>query len=77
MGLSWETVLGDSETEQSWQHFKDAFVRAQELSISQNKKSDRQGKKQGWLNKDLLVRLMEKKEKYKDWEQAISGLRRI
>ena len=77
MGLSLETVLGDSETEQSWQHFKDAFVRAQELSISQHKKSDRQGKKQGWLNKDLLVRLMEKKEKYKDWEQAISGLRRI
>ena len=77
MGLSWETVLGDSETEQSWQHFKDAFVRAQELSISQHKKSGRQSKKQGWLNKDLLVRLMEKKEKYKHWEQAISGLRRI
>jgi len=31
--ISWETVLRDKEVEESWLLFKDAFLRAQELSI--------------------------------------------
>jgi len=63
--ILWETGLRDKGTGQSWQCFKDAFLRAQELLFPQNKKSGRQGRKPAWL-----VRLREKKEKYKQWEQG-------
>ena len=53
-----------------WFRFKDAFLGVQELSIPQNKKSDRQGRKPAWLSKDLLVRLRERKKKYKQWMQG-------
>ena len=65
-----DTILRDNRTEQSWQHFKDAFLRAQELSIPQHKKSSRKGSKSAWLSKDLLVRLSEKKGIYRQWKQA-------
>lgn len=35
-----EAVLRDKEREQSWQYFKDNFLRAKEISISQHKKSE-------------------------------------
>jgi len=35
----WEMVLRHRETEQSWQIFKDAFDRAQDLSLPRCKKS--------------------------------------
>jgi len=41
----WETVLRDKGIEQSWQLFKDTFLKAQELSISQYKKPSRGSKK--------------------------------
>ena len=43
----WETVLRDKGTEQRWQHFKNVFLRAQELFIPQNKKLGRGGRKPG------------------------------
>ena len=33
--IPWETVLRDKGMEQSWQHFKVAFLRVQKLSIPQ------------------------------------------
>jgi len=36
--IPWKTVYRDKGTEQSWQYFKDAFLRTEELSIPQNKK---------------------------------------
>ena len=43
-GISWETVLKDMGTEQSWQLFKDTLLRVQELSIPQQKKLNRGGR---------------------------------
>jgi len=45
-----ETVLRDRGAEQSWQIFKDAFRRAQELSVPRCKKSDKEGKRLAWLS---------------------------
>ena len=42
-GISWETVLKDMGTEQRWQLFKDTLLRAQELSVPQQKKRGRGG----------------------------------
>ena len=42
---SWEADLRDKGLEESWLLFKDAFLRAQELSVPQNKKAGRGGRK--------------------------------
>ena len=51
--------------EQSWLLFKDAFLRAQELSIPQNRKAGREGR-----NQHGLVKLRKKKGKYRQWKQG-------
>ncbi|KFQ86650.1 hypothetical protein N337_07878, partial [Phoenicopterus ruber ruber] len=66
----WETSLRDKGAEQSWQIFKDAFHRAQELSIPRCKKSRKEGKRRAWLSHDLLVKLKGKKEMHKWWTQG-------
>ncbi|KFZ67747.1 hypothetical protein N338_13227, partial [Podiceps cristatus] len=66
----WETALRDKGAEWSWQIFKDAFHRAQELSIPWCKKSDKEGKRPAWLNRDLLVKLKGKKEMHRQWKQG-------
>ena len=49
-GTPWETALRDKGAEQSWQIFKDAFHRVQELSIPRCKKSGKEGKRLAWLS---------------------------
>ena len=65
-----ETVLRDREAEQSWQIFKDAFHKAQELSIPQCKNSGREGTRLAWLSRDLLVKLKGKRELHRQWKQG-------
>jgi len=36
--ISWDAVLKDKDVEESWLLFKDAFLRAQELSVPLNRK---------------------------------------
>ena len=43
-GIPWETVLKGTGTEQSWQLLKDTLLRAQRLSIPQQKKLSRGGR---------------------------------
>ena len=69
---SWETALRDEGAEQSWQIFKDAFHRAQELLIPQCKKSRKEGKRPAWLSQDLLVKIKGKKKKHSQWKQGPS-----
>ena len=58
----WETALRDKGAAQSWQIFKDAFHRAQELSVPRCRKSRKEGKRPAWLSQDMLVKLEGKKE---------------
>jgi len=46
----WEMVIRYKGAEQSWQIFKDAFHRAQELSVPRCKKSGKEGKRPAWLS---------------------------
>ena len=48
-----EAFLRDKGVEQSWLLLKDTFLKAEELSIPQNKKAGRGGRKPVWLSKDL------------------------
>ena len=46
--IPWEIVLWDTGTEKNWQLFKDTFLKAQELSISQHKnQAEEAGNQQG------------------------------
>jgi len=51
-GIPWETALRNKGVGQRWQRqiFKDAFHRAQELSIPRCKKSGKEGKRLAWLS---------------------------
>ncbi|KAK4806963.1 LOW QUALITY PROTEIN: hypothetical protein QYF61_027330 [Mycteria americana] len=64
----WETVLTDKGAEQSWQIFKDAFHKAQELSVPRCRKSGKEGKRPAWLDRDLLVKLKSKRELHRQWK---------
>ncbi|PKU45711.1 nedd4-binding protein 2-like 2 [Limosa lapponica baueri] len=66
----WETALRGKGAEQSWQVFKDAFHRVQELLIPSYKKSGKEGKRPAWLSQDLVVKLKGKKEMNKQWKQG-------
>ena len=69
-GIPWENVLKGMGTEQSWQLFKDTLLRVQELSITQQKKLSRGGRRPAWLCKDLQLKLREKREMYRKWKQS-------
>lgn len=62
--------LRDKDVEESWLVFKDAFLRAQELSVPLNKKAGRGDGKPAWLSKDLLGKLRAKRGTYSFWKQG-------
>ena len=64
----WKTVLMDKGAEQRWQIFKEAFFRAQELSIPDVASQERKARP-AWLNWDLLVKLKSKKKMHRQWKQ--------
>ncbi|KFW92656.1 hypothetical protein N336_07629, partial [Phalacrocorax carbo] len=66
----WEMVLRDKGTEESWQIFKDAVHKAQELSVPRCKKSGKQGERPAWLSQDMLVKLKSKRELHRQWKQG-------
>ena len=61
----WEFVLKDKEAKQI---FKEAFLRAQELSIPRCRKSGKESESLAWLNQDLLVKLGSKKKMHRQWK---------
>ena len=46
----WDTAVRDKGAEQSWQSFKGAFLRVQELLIPTCKKSGKEGKRLAWMS---------------------------
>ena len=69
-------VIMDIGVEQNWQLLKDTFLRAQELPIPWHKKSSTEGRKSARLNKDLLVKLKEKRGMHRQ-EAETRGVGRI
>ncbi|KFZ52648.1 hypothetical protein N338_12088, partial [Podiceps cristatus] len=67
---SWEMVLRDRGTEQSWQIFKEVIRRAQELSIPWCKKLGKEGKRPAWLKREMLVALRRKRDLHGQWKQG-------
>ena len=59
----------DIGTEQTWQLFKDTYLRIQRLSLTQHLKSSKGGRRPAWLSKDLMGKLRVKKEMHRQWNQ--------
>ena len=55
--------------EQSWQIFKEVFLGMQELSIPRCSMLEKEGKRQVWLNWDLLIKLKSNKKMHRQWKQ--------
>ena len=66
----WEMVFMGKGAEQSWQIFKEAFLRVQELSIHRYRKSGKESKRPAWLNWDLQVKLGSNKKMHKQRMQG-------
>ena len=66
----WVAFLNDKEAEQSWQIFKETFLRAQELSIPRCRKSVKEYKELAQLNWDLMVKLQSKRKMHRLWKQG-------
>jgi len=66
----WEMVFMGKGAEQSWQIFKEAFLRVQELSIHRYRKSGKESKRPAWLNWDLQVKLGSNKKMHKQRKQG-------
>ncbi|KFQ66130.1 hypothetical protein N335_00947, partial [Phaethon lepturus] len=66
----WENALRDKGAEQSWQIFKDAFHRAQELLIPRCQKSGKEVMRPAWLSGDLLGKVKGKKEMHRQWKRG-------
>jgi len=66
----WESVLRDKGAEQKWQIFKEAFLRAQQLSILRCRKSGKESKGPAWLKHYPLVKLESKKKMHRQWKQG-------
>lgn len=68
-GTSQETALRNKEAEETWQLFKDIFLRAQELSVPTCKKSVKEGRTPACLSKVLLVKLIYTRAMNTQWKQ--------
>ena len=66
---SWKTVLMGKGGEQSWQIFKEGFLRMQELFIPRWSQSGKEDKRPTWLNHHLMAKLKSKKKIHRQWKQ--------
>ncbi|KAK4830650.1 LOW QUALITY PROTEIN: hypothetical protein QYF61_012493 [Mycteria americana] len=73
----WETALGDKGAEQSWQTFKDAFHRMQQLSIPSCKESGKEGKRSAWMSRGKKGKLKGQKGNAQAVEAGTSILERV
>ncbi|KFW65506.1 hypothetical protein AS28_00874, partial [Pygoscelis adeliae] len=72
-GMPWETALRGKRVNESWEIFKNIFLRAQELSIAMCKKSGRGGRRPAWLSQDLPAKLKHKTKMHRQWRQGYAS----
>ncbi|GAB0179271.1 UDP-glucose:glycoprotein glucosyltransferase 2 [Grus japonensis] len=68
--IPWDKALGGRGAQDSWLIFKGHLLRAQEQCIPTKKKSGKTTKRPPWMNKDLLGKVKQKKEAYREWKQG-------
>ncbi|GAB0182061.1 mitochondrial enolase superfamily member 1 [Grus japonensis] len=68
--IPWDKALKGRGTQDSWLIFRGHLLQAQERCIPTKRKSSKNTKKPPWMNKELLDKVKQKKEAYREWKQG-------
>ncbi|GAB0199653.1 lysine-specific histone demethylase 1A [Grus japonensis] len=68
--VPWDKALEGGGAQDSWLVFKDPLLQAQEQCIPTKRKSGRNAPRLAWMNKELLDKVKQKKEAYREWKQG-------
>jgi len=60
--VPWDRVLKGKGVQEGWTFFKEEVLKTQEQAVPMCRKTNRWGRGPTWLNRELLLRLREKKE---------------
>ena len=69
-GVPWHSVLASKGVQESWLLFKKEVLRAQEQAVPLSCKMSRRGRRPAWMNRELFLRLREKKRIYRLWKEG-------
>jgi len=75
--VPWERVLKGKRVQAGWTFFKEEVLKAQEQAVPMCRKTNRQGRRLAWLNRELLLGLKEKKEGRPPMEERAGNSRGV
>jgi len=67
--VTWERVLKGKGVEAGWTYFKEEVLKAQEDAVPMCCKTNQQGKRLAWLNRQLLLGLRKKRRVCHLWSR--------
>ncbi|KFO04167.1 hypothetical protein N312_10892, partial [Balearica regulorum gibbericeps] len=68
--IPWDKALEGRGAQDSWLIFKGHLLQAQEQCIPTKRKPSKSTKRPPWMNKELLGKVKQKKEAYREWKQG-------
>ncbi|KAK4829746.1 LOW QUALITY PROTEIN: hypothetical protein QYF61_006455 [Mycteria americana] len=68
--VPWEIVLKGKGVQEGWAFFKKELLKAQEQAVPMCGKTNQQGRRPAWLNRELLLRLRKKRRVYHFWKKG-------
>lgn len=68
--LQWDKALEGRGALESCLIFRDYLLQAQEQCVPTRRKSGKNTRRPTWMNKELLAKVKQKKEAYREWKQG-------
>ena len=68
--VPWGSVLESKGVQDGWLLFKKEVLKAQEQAVPLSRKMSRCGRRPAWMNRELFLRLQEKKRIYLLWKKG-------
>jgi len=68
--ISWDKALEGRGAQESCLIISDHLLQDQEQCMPTKRKSGRNARRPTWMNKELLNKLKQKKEAYREWKQG-------
>ena len=68
--VPWGTVLESKGVQDGWLIFKKEVLKVQEQAVTVSCKMSRRGRRPAWMNRELFLRLQEKKRIYLLWKKG-------
>lgn len=69
-GVPWDSALESKGVQDGWALFKKEVLKAQEQAVPLSCKMSRCGRRPAWMNRELFLRLQEKKRIYLLWKKG-------